>query len=127
MSEEKNNLPISQDSLDKEQKVRLLMDFIHRIMMHHAMWFAEVQHQYGREKALDVMKEAYAKSSGIQLNRLAKTLGFETRDGVPAPLLDLPDEKLDELTESVAIGGWPTTVRFQAMEFSHGLFRCKAL
>lgn len=92
----------SQPALDKEQKARLLMDFIHRTMMHHAMWFSEVQHQYGREKALAVMKDAYAKSSGIQMNRIAKTLGFEMRDGVPAPLLDLSEEKLDELTECLA-------------------------
>ena len=43
----------SQSNLTKEQKASLLMDFIHRTMMHHAMWFSEVQHQYGREKALE--------------------------------------------------------------------------
>jgi hypothetical protein len=75
----------TQDNLDKQQKARLLMDFLHRIMMHHAMWFAEVQQQYGREKAFEVLKETYAKSSGIQLNRLAKTLGFEMKDGIPGP------------------------------------------
>ena len=78
--------PTPNPELNKEQKARLLMDFIHRIMMHHAMWFAEVQHQYGREKALEVMKEAYAKSSGIQMNRLAKTLGFEMKDDIPGPI-----------------------------------------
>jgi hypothetical protein len=116
----------SQSDLSKEQKARLLMDFIHRTMMHHALWFSEVQHQYGRERALEVMKEAYAKSFGIQMNRLAKTLGFEMRDGVPAPLLDLPEEKLDELTESLAVN-WLANdgVWFQAVEFTHGLFDAK--
>ena len=112
----------SQSGLNKEQKARLLMDFIHRTMMHHAMWFAEVQHQYGREKAMEVMKDAYAKSFGIQMNRLAKTLGFEMRDGVPGPLLDLPDEKLDELTESIAVN-WLANdgVWFQSVEFKDGM------
>lgn len=116
----------TQDDLNKEQKARLLMDFLHRTMMHHAMWFAEVQHQYGREKAFEVLKEAYAKSSGIQLNRLAKTLGFEMKDNIPGPLLELPDEKLDELIESVAIN-WLANdgVWFQSMEFSNGLFDAK--
>ncbi len=54
MPEEEIKFPKTQDSLDKEQKARLLMDFLHRIMMHHAMWFAEVQQQYGREKAFEV-------------------------------------------------------------------------
>ncbi len=116
----------NQDNLDKQQKARLFMDFLHRSMMHHAMWFAEVQHQYGREKALEVLKEAYAKSSGIQLKRLAKTLGFDMIDNIPEPLLDLPDEKLDELIESVA-ANWLANdgVWFQAVEFSRGLFDAK--
>jgi len=126
MPEEFNNIPQSQDQLNPEQKARLVMDFFHRIMIHHAMWFAEVQHQFGREIALEAMKDAYAKSSGIQLNRLAKTLGFEMKDGVPAPLLDLPDEKLNELIESVAVN-WLANdgVWFQAVEFKHGLLDAK--
>jgi len=116
----------SQSELNKEEKVRLIMDFIHRTMMHYAMWFAEVQHQFGRELALEVMKDAYARSTSIQLNRLAKTLGFEMRDGVPVPLLDLPEEKLDKLTESLAVN-WLANdgVWFQAVEFTHGLWDAK--
>jgi len=126
MPEEFNPIPQSQEQLDKAQKARLLMDFLHRIMIHHAMWFAEVQHQYGREKALEVMKEAYARSSGIQLNRLSKTLGFEMKDNIPGPLLYLPDDKLLELTESVAVN-WLANdgVWFQAVEFKHGLLDAK--
>ena len=118
--------PQNQDHLNPEQKARLLMDFFHRIMIHHAMWFAEVQHQFGREIALEAMKDAYAKSSGIQMNRLAKTLGFEMKDGIPAPLLDLPDDKLNELIESVAVN-WLANdgVWFQAVEFKHGLLDAK--
>jgi Family of unknown function (DUF6125) len=90
-------------------------------MMHHAMWFAEVMHQYGREKAYEILKEAYARSSNIQLNRLAKTLGFEMKDGIPGPLLNLPEEVLDKLTESVATN-WLANdgIWFQAVEFSQG-------
>jgi len=116
----------TQDSLNKEQKALLLMDFLHRIMMHHAMWFAEIQLQYGREKAFEVLKETYARSTAIQLSRLAKTLGFEMKDSIPGPLLDLPEEKLDELIESVAVN-WLANdgVWFQAVEFSQGLFDAK--
>ena len=126
MPEESKPIPQSQDELDKTRKARLVMDFLHRIMIHHAMWFAEVQHQYGREKALEAMKEAYARSSSIQLNRLAKTLGFEMHDNIPGPLLDLPENKLTELIESVAVN-WLANdgVWFQAVEFKHGLLDAK--
>jgi hypothetical protein len=116
----------TQADLNKDQKALLVMDFFHRIMIHHSMWFAEVMHQYGREKAYEVLKESYNRSSFIQLTRLAKTLDFELKEGIPAPLLDLPDEKMDKLIESVAIN-WLANdgVWFQSVEFQHGLFDAK--
>jgi hypothetical protein len=116
----------TQGELNKDQKALLVMDFFHRTMMHHAMWFAEVMHQYGREKAYEVLKEAYQRGSLIQLTRLAKTLDFELKEGIPAPLLDLPDEKMDKLIESLAVN-WLANdgVWFQSMEFQNGLFDAK--
>lgn len=78
--------------LSKKENAQLILDFFHRTMMHHAMWFAEVQHQMGREKAFKVLNEAWGKSSSIQMKRIAKILGFEMEDGIPQPLLDLPEE-----------------------------------
>jgi hypothetical protein len=116
----------TQNDLNKEEKARLLIDFIHRLTMHHAMWYAEVQHQFGRDMALEIMNEAYSKSITIQMKRLAKTLGFEMKEGIPAPLLDLSDEKLDKVTESIAVN-WLANdgVWFQAVEFNHGLLDAK--
>lgn len=116
----------AQGDLNKDQKALLVMDYFHRIMMHHAMWFAEVMHQFGREKAYEVLKEAYQRSSWIQLKRLAKTLDFELKEGIPEPLIDLPDETLDKLLESTAIN-WLANdgVWFQSVEFSHGLLDAK--
>ncbi|MCB0805828.1 MAG: hypothetical protein KDC05_08525, partial [Bacteroidales bacterium] len=82
-------------NLSKKENSQLIIDFFHRTMMHHALWFAEVQHQFGREKALEAMEEAWSKSSAIQMKRIAKTLGFELEDGLPKPLLDLDNEKLE--------------------------------
>ena len=76
-------------TLSKEENVRLIIDFFHRLMMHHAMWFAEVQHQLGTEKAYEALETAWEKTSSIQLNRLAKILGFELENGLPKPLLSL--------------------------------------
>ncbi len=108
--------------LSKKENAQLILDFFHRTMMHHAMWFAEVQHQMGREKAFKVLNEAWGKSSSIQMKRIAKILGFEMEDGIPQPLLDLPEEDLEQLREGMAVN-WLANdgVWFQAVEFEHGM------
>lgn len=95
-------------------------------MMHHAMWFAEVQHQMGKEKAFETLTKAYEKSYAIQMKRISKVLGFEMKEDIPEPLLNLPDEKINELKEAVAVN-WLANdgVWFQAVEFEHGMFDAK--
>ena len=110
----------------KIMTARLIIDYMHRTMMHHAMWFAEVQHQYGREKAREIMKSAYERSYEIQLKRLSKVLDFKMDGDIPSPLLDLSTDKLNELKEAVAVN-WLANdgVWFQAVEFSKGMFDAK--
>jgi hypothetical protein len=119
------SLPFSQLPA-REQQVRLIIDFMHRAMMHHAMWLSEVQHQYGREKALEIMKNVYNRTYEIQVQRLAKVLGFDVANGLPAPLMEMEDQKLAALTEALAIN-WLANdgVWFQAVEFSRGMFDAK--
>jgi len=102
--------------------VRLLMDLVHRLMMHHAMWFAEVKEQLGSDKAYKVLFEVYNKSSEIQMNRLAKTLEFEMKEGLPSPLLDLPPETIEKLLESVSVN-WLANdgIWFQGVEFTENM------
>lgn len=116
----------SPEDLNHEENAKLVMAFFHRTMMHHAMWFAEVQHQLGREKAWDILETAYAKSCQIQMKRLAKTLGFEMKGDLPKPLLDLSPEALNILKENMAIN-WLANdgVWFQSVEFSRGMFDAK--
>jgi len=42
------------DDLSQEDTARLVMDMFHRIMIHYALWFTEVRHQMGLERALAV-------------------------------------------------------------------------
>ena len=114
------------DNLTKAEKSKIILDFFHLTIMHHAIWFAEVQHQMGREKAFKALDAAWQKSYSIQMKRLGKILGFENEDGVPQPLLGLPDEKLDELMEGSAIN-WLANdgVWFQAVEFEYGMNEAK--
>jgi hypothetical protein len=113
-------------NLSKEQNARLIIDFFHRIMMHHVMWFAEVQQYLGKEKAFQALNEVYKTSYDVQMKRLSKTLGFEVKDGIPALMLDLPDETLINLRESVA-ANWLANdgIWFQAVEFANGMDNAK--
>ncbi|MCP4683458.1 MAG: cytosolic protein [Desulfobacterales bacterium] len=117
---EKNiNLP---DDLTREDTARLILDMFHRIIMHHGLWFAEVKHQMGTEKALDALKVVSEKSIGIQMKRLSKVLGFEMKGDIPRPMLNMSRESLNELLNSVAIN-WLANdgVWFQAVEFESGM------
>jgi len=104
------------------EKARLVMDILHRIVLHHGLWLTEVRHQMGTRRALEILDGMLGRSLGIQLKRLAKVLGFELRDGLPAPLLDLAPEKLDQLLEAVS-ANWLANdgLWFQAVEFTSGM------
>ena len=110
------------DDLAHKDKARLVMDYIHRTIMHYAMWYGEVRHQLPAEQAYEVLAEASQRSLGIQLKRLGKTLGFEVEEGLPHPLLDLPADILEALLDNVAFN-WLANdgVWFQAVEFKHGM------
>jgi hypothetical protein len=108
--------------MNKKDKATLIIDFFHRTIMHHVMWFEETAHQFGREKAYEVLDEAWKRSYHIQMKRLGKTLGFEMEDMIPQPLLDKSEEEIDALLKAVSIN-WLANdgVWFQAVEFSRGM------
>ncbi len=110
------------EDLSREDTARLVMDMFHRIIIHYALWFTEVRHQMGMEKALDTLKIASDRSIGIQMKRLSKILGFEIKDGIPLSLLNMPKESLLELLHTVGVN-WLANdgVWFQAVEFESGM------
>jgi hypothetical protein len=110
------------DGLSQKDTARLAMDMFHRILIHYALWFTEVRHQMGMERALDILKTASERSIGIQLSRLSKFIGFEMKDGVPEPLLNMSKTSLLQLMDQVA-ANWLANdgVWFQAVEFSSGM------
>ncbi len=117
--------PINEE-LNKQQLAELAIDMLHRTIVHHVFWFKEVEHQMGFEEALKIMETAYDKSKTIQLKRLSKLLGFDLVDGVPAPLLNMPEEKMKELIEGLGLN-WLAGdgVWFQAVEAKHGMLDAK--
>ena len=110
------------NDLDPAQKVRLVSDFFHRTVVHYGLWFAEVRHQLGLEKAIELLTDVFPRSSGIQVKRLGKTLGFDTADGLPDALSQLPEKQLEALLDAMAVN-WLANdgVWFQAVEFTNGM------
>jgi hypothetical protein len=115
-----------QQNLTHQDKSRLVIDFLHRAMMHHALWFSEVSHQLGRDQAYATLAEVTERSSQIIFQRLGKILGFAVNDGIPAPFTDLPEADLNALKESVAVN-WLANdgVWFQALEKNRGMYDAK--
>ena len=114
------------EDLDHANTARFIMDLFHRIVIHYALWFTEVRHQMGPEKAMEILNNASKRSLGIQMNRLSKVFDFEMSDGIPASMLDMSKESLMELMDSVAVN-WLANdgVWFQAVEFSEGMIDAK--
>ncbi|MGD9212379.1 MAG: DUF6125 family protein [Desulfobacteraceae bacterium] len=112
----------SMKDLNQEQKARLVADFFHRTVVHYGLWFAEARHQFGLEKAMEMLSGVFPRSSGIQVKRLGKTLGFATKDGLPEALSDLPEPQMDALLDALAVN-WLANdgVWFQAVEFANGM------
>lgn len=110
------------DDLNHEDLTRFIMDLFHRIAVHYGFWFAEVRHQMGMNKALEIMETASRKSFEIQSRRLAKHFGFEMQGNIPTPLLAMSNEELLRLADDVAVN-WLANdgVWFQAVEFAEGM------
>ncbi len=112
--------------LDHEQTARLIIDMFHRIIVHYALWYTEIRHQMGTERALEALKTASERGYEIQMKRLGKVLGFEMKDGIPVPMLNMSKEKLSDLMDCAA-ANWIANdgVWFQAVEFTNGMIDAK--
>jgi hypothetical protein len=111
---------------DKEFLIRFIRDAFRRTVAHYGLWLREVEHQFGLEVALDIEQAAGEKSLDIQVARLGKILGFEVKNGVPAALYDLNEDKLTDLLNGLA-ANWLANdgVWFQAVEQPYGMFDAK--
>ena len=118
---------MTSENLSREQNAKLIIDFFHRITMHHVMWYEEVRQHLGKEKAMLALNEVYKTSYDVQMKRLSKTLGFEMKDGVPAAMLDMTDESLNLLRENVA-ANWLANdgIWFQTIEFMNSMTDAKS-
>jgi hypothetical protein len=122
MEQSMNNDSRKIEDLSQEELARFISNMGHRMAVHHTLWFREIEHQLGMERALDLLEEVGENVNKIQMDRLGKTLGFEVKDGIPEALLKLPREKLVELTGEIG-KNWLAMdgLWFQAVEKAYGM------
>lgn len=114
--------PETIEDLPKEGLLKLIPDIIHRMIVHYGLWFTEVRHQMGAEKAMAALGRTFDNSLMIQMKHLSKALGFELEKGLPKALAALPRETLLELVDALS-KTWLANdgVWFQSVEFTHGM------
>jgi hypothetical protein len=114
------------EKLDNPTLSRFAVDLLRRCLLHYGIWFSEVEHQLGLEKALQIENEVFAKLSPLLMKRLSGVLGFAVDDGLPRSLSGLSREKLLSLIDAVSAnwlagdGLW-----FQAVEERQEMFTAK--
>ena len=116
----------SAGELEHRETAKFVVDLFHRLILHHGLWFAEVKHQMGMEKALAVLGQVTEKSLAIQMKHLAELLGFDMVGGVPSFLLEMEPAALLAVKDRLA-KNWLAKDRiwFQAIEKAEGMNEAK--
>ena len=114
------------EEMDQETLARFTLSMIHRLIVHHGLWFAEVERQMGMERALDILNKMSGESYEILMKRFSQDLGFEMAGGIPKPLLDMSKKSLIGFLDDVA-KNWLANdgLWFQAVEFDTSMFDAK--
>ena len=110
------------EPLDKDMLIKLAMDGFHRILVHYGLWFAEVRHQVGSEKALEIERKVWEMSLNNQMSRLGKKFGFKVENGVPEAISNLSHAELKDLLIKLGVN-WLANdgIWFQAVEGKYGM------
>jgi len=113
------------NSLEKLSNIELAhyaIDVLRRIILHYGIWFNEVSHQLGLEEAIRLEEEVSASFSPIAINRLSKTLGFQTESGLPLWLVNMEKGKLISLIKAMSFN-WLASdgVWFRAVEDNYDM------
>jgi len=110
------------EDLDQEGLAKLLLGMVQRMIIHHGLWYTEVRHQVGEQKALALLSRQVERSLGLQLKRLSKVFGFSMTDGLPDFLRQLPADTMKQALEQVSVS-WLANdgIWFQAVEQDRGM------
>jgi hypothetical protein len=110
------------EDLTQERLAELIVVMFHQILVHHGLYFNEAVHQFGMERALEIMDAAWKKSYRVQARRLAKTLGFALQDDIPQSLLNMSRDDLLTLVKSLGTN-WLASdgIWFQSVEGAYSM------
>jgi len=114
------------ERMDSPALSRLAVDLLRRSLLHYGIWFNEVDHQLGLEKALQIENEVFARLCPLIIKRLSGVLGFAVADDLPRSLSELPKEKIISLIDAISAnwlagdGLW-----FQAVETRQEMYTAK--
>jgi len=114
------------EKLDNAGLSKFAVDLLRRSIVHYGIWFNEVDHQLGLEKALQIEDEVFGRLYPLVIKRLSSTLGFAVGNDLPRALSGLPREKIISLIDAISAnwlagdGLW-----FQAVEARQEMFTAK--
>jgi len=116
----------SLQKLDKIELAHYLFYALRRIMLHYGIWFSEVVHQLGLEEAIRLEEEASASFFPIATERLCKTLGSKTENGLPVEMVNLDKEKLISLIKAMSFT-WMACdgIWFRTVEDNYDMYTSK--
>lgn len=116
----------SLEELSQMELAHYAIDVLRRIILHYGIWFSEVSHQLGLEEAIRLEEEVSASFFPIAINRVSKTLGFQTEKGLPLWLVNMEKEKLISLINALS-ANWLTNdgIWFRAVEDNHDMYTSK--
>jgi hypothetical protein len=117
------------DSLEKLgqfELARYAIDALRRTMLHYGIWFNEVVHQLGLEEAIRLEEETFSSFLPAAVNRLSKTLGFETENSLPLWLVEMEKDSLISLIKALSLN-WLTSdgMWFRTVEDNHDMYTSK--
>lgn len=113
------------DSLEELSQIDLAyfaVDAFRRIMLHYGIWFNEVVHQLGLEEGIRIEEEVSRSALPVVVNRLARTIGFQTQNDLPLWLVNLERSKLISLVDALSVN-WLASdgLWFQTVEKNHDM------
>lgn len=112
--------------IDDNMLHKMAMESLHRIIVHYGMWFSEVEHQLGMEKALEIENNVWNAGIKNQLTRLGKQFGFSMDGGIPSFISALSREEIVDLLDKLSVN-WLASdgIWFQGVEQPYGMNTAK--
>jgi len=110
------------EELDQRGLAEYIIDIAHRTFVHEVLWYREIEHQLGPERALEAMDRVWPMYSKRMVRKVCEALGVEENDGVPKALEEMDREKQLALIYKLSKnwlaqdGFW-----FQEVEFTEGM------